>query len=138
MLYIAIFISVYIPIALLHSRKKKWNTVGFKIFFGITMLIIGLIGILSSNTHLQHFFFFSFLSTPFYLSLDFFFKNLSIKIQGRDFYLYTLHSNERTLFKNGRVSKRHIRTSDKLISLFLLLSTIALVLIYIVIGGPVK
>ncbi len=137
MIPLAIFISFGIPMILLHTRKNKWNTFGVKLFLGIIMLIVTLIGLPLSQNREQHFLFFSFLSTPFYLLLDYWFKMMSIKIHDRDFYLYIRNSSERTRFKNGRASESHIQISDKVFSFLLLLSTITPALVYLWVNGPI-
>ncbi len=123
---ISISLSIGLPFLLLYSRKKEWNNKKLKqiLFFG--MSVLGLFGFISSETNNYSLFFYAFLTTPIFLLMDYGFKLLSIKIHNRDFYLWLRHSDEIDDSFSGIGKNKHVKTTDIIFSISLLILIIGL------------
>ncbi len=112
---------------LLFQRKKKWvKSISKWLLLGI-FFIIGFAFFIKPdflNYNISRLISWS-IMTPFIFSiLDFLIKQLSYTIQNRDLYLWLRGSSEidDTTFKSGS----HVRASDRILSMFLLVAVIFL------------
>ena len=121
MTIVSISLSLGIPFMLLYSRKKGWNSHKFKqtLFFG--MSIIGLLGFILARTNSLRFLFYAILTTPVFLLVDYGFKYLSIKEHNRDFYLWLRFSDEIDDSFSGIGKNKHVKTTDIIFSISLLI-----------------
>lgn len=123
---IIFFLMLYIiNINLLYNRKKKWAKSTFKWYFVILLACIGVVlmyieGNIRNDLLLNSTFF-----TPFiYSIIDLSFTKLSFYIHNRDLYLWLRNSND---IDNSKLSGgKHVRASDRLFSIILLLLVITL------------
>ena len=86
--------SFGLSISMLYLRMKSWLKGSIKTIIAISFATIGLIGFQMTNKNDFRFLFYSMIVPILYLLLDMLFKNLSIKFQGRDFYLYLQFSDD--------------------------------------------
>jgi len=126
MTIISIFIALGVPFMLLYSRKSNWYRTSLKqiLFFG--MLLIGLIGFYHSNTNDFRLFFYAILVVPIYILVDHAFKLMSLKFHKRDFYLWIRYSNEINYTRARMVKNKHIKPSDIVFSISLLILIIGM------------
>lgn len=133
MTIISISLSIGLPFLLLYSRKKVWNNKKFKqaLFFGMT--VVGLLGFILSETNNYRLLFYAFLTTPIFLLVDYGFKLLSIQTHNRDFYLWLRFSDEIDDMDFGK--NKHIKTTDIVFSISLLILIIGLMVFGAVLFG---
>lgn len=79
---------------MLYLRMKSWYSNSMKLVITISFATIGFIGFLLTNKNDFRFLFYSMIVPIFYLLFDFLIKKLSIRFQGRDFYLYLRFSGD--------------------------------------------
>ncbi len=128
---IFLFSGLGLSFFLLFTRKKKWNSDLLR--WGITggLFVIGIAGFIIEKMSKTDYGF-SFLCTPMiYNCFDRWFKYLSIKKYGRDFYLWLRHSDEID-YGIGGVNP-HVKALDKLFSILLLFIITGLMLLPILI-----
>ena len=126
MTIISISLSIGLPFLLLYSRKKEWNNKKLKqsLFFGMT--VVGLLGFIFSETNNYRLLFYAFLTTPIFLLVDYGFKLLSIQTHNRDFYLWLRFSDEIDYSFSGIGKNKHVKTTDIVFSISLLILIIGL------------
>lgn len=125
-------ISLAVSFILLYSRKKKWNK--NRLRWGVTgvLFLIGITSVLIDYGRLpDHGFYFLF-SPLVYNCFDRWFKHISERKHGRDFYLYLRHSEE--IDDGISASNPHLKSSDKIFSLLLLAIIIGLMVLGAVIS----
>jgi len=86
--------SFGLSFSMLYLRMKSWFNSLIKAFITFSLAAIGLIGFLITNKNDLRFLFYSMIVPLIYFLLDILFKKLSIKFQGRDFYLYLRNSDD--------------------------------------------
>ena len=118
--------SLGLPFFLLYQRKQKWYTPRFKRMLAMGMSSVGLLGFLLSNTNNYRFLFYSLLTTPIFILLESLFKRFSIQKHHRDFYLWLRYSNDIDDSLSGMGTNTHVKTSDKIFSITLLLFIVGL------------
>ncbi len=91
---IGLIFSLGLSISLLYLRMKKWLKNTVKWLITITLAIIGLIGFLVTRSADYRFLFYSMMIPSVYLLIDNLFKKISVRFQGRDFYLYLRNSDD--------------------------------------------
>lgn len=119
-------IGLGVSFLLLYSRKKNWSTDALRWMLTTSLLLTGVIGFLidKENTSDRGFYF---LGIPFiYNCFDRWFKKLSLKKRGRDFYLYLRHSEE--IDESFGAKNPHIKTPDIYFSMGLILIIIGLMI----------
>lgn len=126
MVIAAISLSLGLPFLLLYTRKMKWQGRNLKQVLVVVMTAISVIGLTLSNTNESRLFFYAFITTPIYLLVDMGFKFLSIKRHSRDFYLWLRFSDEIDDSFSGIDNNKHIKTSDVIFSISLLILIIGL------------
>lgn len=126
MTFISISLSLGIPFLLLYRRKREWYNKNLKQVLFIGMSLIGLVGFFLSEANENRFFFFSFLTTPVFLIIDYGLKNLSLLIHSRDFYLWLRYSEEIDDSIRGIGKNKHVKTTDIIFSLSLVILIVGL------------
>ncbi|MBC8753811.1 hypothetical protein H2O64_03965 [Kordia sp. YSTF-M3] len=118
---IGIFFALGISFFILYSRKAKWIKPKIVWLFCSGFLAIGLFGFLFSKLELRNdrLMYFGFCVPIIYWTFDRLFKRLSEKIHDRDFILFLRNSNE--IDYGFSAENPHVKTSDKLFSLVLLI-----------------
>jgi hypothetical protein len=91
---IGFILSFGLSMMMLFYRRKKWLNDNVKFKISLPLTIIGLIGFSLSKSSDFRFLFSSMLVPSIYLLIDKIFKKISIKYQGRDFYLYLRFSDD--------------------------------------------
>jgi hypothetical protein len=123
---IGICISLGLSIFMLYSRKSSWFSDKIRYMVVILLLTVGLLGLILAKFNNYRFIFYSMIVVVIFFITDKFFKFLSIKIHGRDFYLYLRGSNEiLETFTPLKVNK-HIKATDIIFSFALLIEIIGL------------
>ncbi len=119
-LYILFFaISFGTCFILLYERKKKWATDKVRWIITLILALFGVIGVTFYKKEALKLGLPLLAAPIIYNCFDRWFKNLSIKKNGRDFYLYLSNSDEidtRLFAKNP-----HVKFLDKLFSFLLLI-----------------
>jgi hypothetical protein len=121
-----IFISLGLSILMLFSRKSIWFSNKFKWTVIIAFLVVGVFGLSFSKLNNYRFIFYSMIVVVICFTTEKFFRFLSIKIHGRDFYLYLKGSNEITQSFFPLKTNKHIRATDVIFSLVLLFEILGL------------
>jgi len=121
LLFIGIMLSLGINFFLLFTRKRKWNTWKVRWIIASTLLVVAVVCIVSSSVKNYDTIAFAWcLSTVFiYNLLESIFDMISKRTHGRTFYLWLRGSEE--INYNFGAKNEHVKLSDKLISLTLLL-----------------
>lgn len=102
---------------LLFERKKKWNSDLLRWCITGSLFVIGIVGFIIEKMNKTDYGF-SFLCTPIvYNCFDRWFKYLSIKKYGKDFYLWLRYSDEIDYIWGVNP---HVKALDKLFSVLLL------------------
>ena len=86
--------SFGLSFTMFYLRMKSWFKSSAKTIVTISLAVIGLIGFQMTNKNDFRFLFYSMIVPIIYLLFDILFKKLSIKYQGRDFYLYLRFSDD--------------------------------------------
>ena len=122
-----IAVSLAVSFILLYARRKKWNTNGLRWVVTGTFFLIGMAGVVIDKGRLPDRGFY-FLFIPFiYNCFDRWFKNISEKKYGRDFYLYLRYSGE---INDGLFARNpHVKPLDKIFSFSLLFIIIGLMML---------
>ena len=124
---VSLGIGIGVPFILLYERKKKWCSDKLRWILTGILFLTGIIttAVIAEEKPDGVFYF---LCVPFaYNCFDRWFKYLSIKKKGRDFYLWLSNSDEiddRLFAKNP-----HVKTLDKVFSLLLLLIIMGLMVV---------
>ncbi len=121
---IFIAISLGLSFFLLYTRRKKWSTDKLRWLITGIVFLCGLLGLLNDKKHL-YIHGFHFLLTPLiYNCFDRWFKHLSIRKYGRDFYLWLRGSDD--IDDGFRDKNPHLKPLDRFFSLLLLFIIIGL------------
>jgi len=91
---IGFILSFGLSMMMLFYRRKKWLNDNVKLKISLPLTIIGLIGFSLSKSSDFRFLFSSMIVPSIYLLIDRLFKRISLKYQGRDFYLYLQFSDD--------------------------------------------
>ena len=126
MTIISITISLGLPFFLLYSRKRKWYYPNIKRLIAIGMSCVGILGFLMSGTNDHRLFFYGLLTTPIFIIFDSLFKQLSFKTHNRDFYLWLRGSHEIDDSFSGIGTNKHVKLSDMIFSIALLILIVGL------------
>ncbi len=87
-------LSFGLSMMMLFYRRRTWLNDMVKLKISLPLTIIGLIGFLLSKSSDFRFLFSSMIVPSIYLLIDRLFKKISLKYQGRDFYLYLRFSDD--------------------------------------------
>lgn len=136
--FVGIIISLGISVLLLYNRKSNWVSIKFKVIVLILVAITSIIGFFCSESNSSRFLFYSMIVPPISFALDRLFKFLSFKLHNRDFYLYLRGSNEIDERFPLRGKNKHIRISDKVFSIVILITIIILIVLGTISFGEVN
>lgn len=92
--YFAYSLSAGVSIVMLYFRMKNWFKEAYKYTLTVTLSLIGTGGLILSKTNNYRFLFYSMLVPFMYLLVDKLFKWISVRLQGRDFYLFLRNSDD--------------------------------------------
>jgi hypothetical protein len=127
-----IIVMMAVSFFLLYQRRKKWLTNKLRWIIVVSVAIIGIVGLLltrqgreGTGTPLFQLLFIPVLHN----GIDRAFKLWSMRLQGRDFYLYLRGSND--IDDRMNAENPHISGADMAFSICLLLITMALIVISI-------
>ena len=92
--FLGFTISFGLSLFMLYLRMKNWFVPIAKTTIALSLAFIGILGFVQSNTNDYIFLFYSMLIPFVYYLVDKIFKHLSLKFQGRDFYLFLRSSSD--------------------------------------------
>lgn len=129
---IGIFVALGLSFFLLYFRKEKWLNPKIVWIICLILIIIGLNGLFNSSRENRDelIMYYGFCVPIIYWIMDRYFKHLSFKILNRDFILYMRFSTEIDDSISG--DNPHVKISDKIFSLGLILIIVISILIGIV------
>ena len=125
---IGIAIAIGLPIFILYTRKKKWQNPKIVWIICSVLLFIGVFRIINTNSEFKsdRMIHFALCLPIVYWISDRIFKKISERLHQRDFILYLRNSDE--IDDGLRAENPHVKASDKLFSVVLLI---------IIIGSPI-
>lgn len=134
---IGIIGPMLVNFTILFNRKKKWIVNIYRWYMVLGMFLVSLLILTFSNTEFlderQMLAIWGLMTPAIFSLLDYFFKIISLQIHNRDLYLWINGSND---IDGSKLSGgKHVRASDRILSMILLFSVLILPFLILVVIG---